>query len=82
MVGDGGKPNVYFVTHKGHVTTVTVNFEAAYQAWKDVISMTEESALEDRRTGVLASVEPESDRPGSRLRLHNISRSDYEKLSR
>lgn len=60
MVGDGGKPNLFFVTQKGKVTTVTRHFEVAHREWRKFAMQRMESMLEDRRTGVIASagVEP------------------------
>lgn len=63
MVGDGGTPNAFFVTDGGNVTMVTTNEEEARRAWECLADRLplQESALEDRQTGVLASVEPEDD---------------------
>lgn len=60
MVGDGQKPNVFFVTLKGKVTTVTRHFEVAHREWRKFAMQRMESALEDRQTGTIASagVEP------------------------
>ena len=55
MVGDGKKPNVFFVTEKGDVITVTQSFEKAYSEWRILAQNHIESALEDRQTGILAS---------------------------
>ena len=63
MVGDGQAPNVFFVTDQGVVTLVSTSYHAAYAAWgtlRDRVPM-QECALEDRLTGILASVEPEDD---------------------
>lgn len=55
MVGDGNKPNVFFVTHKGKVTTITRHFEVAHREWRKFAMQRMESALEDRLTGTIAS---------------------------
>lgn len=63
MVGDGGSPNVFFVTDGGHVVTVTTDRSAAWAQWRRLADRLplRECALEDRQTGVLASVEPAED---------------------
>lgn len=72
MIGDGKVPDLFFVTHGGNVILVARDFEIAYSVWKNISHQrTLETSLENRRTGVLASVEPESDRPGARLVLHD-----------
>jgi hypothetical protein len=60
LIGDGKSPNIFFVSEQGCVFLVTTNFEAAYMAWRKV-DYHKESALEDRKTGVIASREPEED---------------------
>jgi hypothetical protein len=68
MIGDGKSPNVYFVTVSGNVIAITINLSTAHQIWESVSNQrSHETTLEDRQTGVIASVEPESDRPGARL---------------
>jgi len=69
MVGDGRRPNIFFVTDEGNVVMVTLDFDAAYAHWRKLAGRAPriESALEDRRWGTVASVEPESDDPGARL---------------
>lgn len=60
-VGDGQKPNVFFVSEadKG-VVLITTLFNVAYDFWKS-LPRNKESMLEDRLTGTICSVEPESD---------------------
>lgn len=72
-VGDGKNPNLYFVTDKGVVTTISQDFDVAYKHWKHLSTRIPlaESALEDRLTGVLASVEPISDERGAALVVHD-----------
>lgn len=55
MVGDGGKPNLFFVTQDGQVVTVSRNFEVAHKEWQQLAMQRVESMLEDRQTGVVAS---------------------------
>lgn len=63
MVGDGGTPNLFFVTDGGNVTMVSTEEENARAAWRALADRfpLRECALEDRQTGVLASVQPEED---------------------
>ncbi len=69
MVGDGKAPDLFFVTDQGVVITVTRNKSVAYDEWRNLAARRPmvESAMESRRFGVIASVEPESDKPGARL---------------
>ena len=69
VIGDGKSPNLFFVTDRGVTITVTRNFSSAHAEWTKLANRVPrmESALEDRKTGVIASVEPESDAPGARL---------------
>ena len=68
MVGDDGSPNVFFVSLDGNIIMIALDFHAAYMKWKEISNQrTTETALEDRQTGVLASIEPESDEPGAKL---------------
>lgn len=75
MVGDGKRPNVFFVTDEGHIALISLDFEISYLFWKTLAARRPliESALEDRLTGVIASVEPESDEPGARLMVWDNS---------
>jgi hypothetical protein len=57
MVGDGGKPNVYFVSDRSTVILATRHFKVAYAAW-DALPKDHETTLEDRQNGVIASTEP------------------------
>ena len=67
LIGDGKSPNLFFVTQGGNVILVTQRKDFAVSAWEAIATLREESAVEDRKTGVLYSVEPESDEPGARL---------------
>jgi hypothetical protein len=73
MVGDGGKPNLFFVTDQGIVVAITRDFDSAFLQWKDLADRRPraECAIEDRKTGVLAAVEPENDEPGAKLIMYN-----------
>lgn len=68
-IGDGGREHLYFVTDRGIVVTVTRDRDIALQHWRTLAARRplQECALEDRAYGVLASVEPEGDEPGSPL---------------
>ena len=59
MVGDGKNPNLFFVTDRGVTIMVTRSFQTAYSQWQSLAHR--ESALEDRKWGVIASVEPRDD---------------------
>lgn len=59
MVGDGGKPDVFFVSVEGGIVMVTLDFEAAYHAWREYSApKNRETALENRSMGTIASVDP------------------------
>lgn len=58
MVGDGKSPNLFFVTVLGNVTMITRDFQSAVHYWQKLPPLTQ-SAIEDRRTGVICSVEPD-----------------------
>jgi hypothetical protein len=83
MVGDDGKPDLFFVTDQGIVVTISRDFDTAHKHWEELArrSPRVECALENRRTGVLASVEPDSDEPGARLEVrddtHWLRRDKY-----
>lgn len=77
LIGDGQSPNLYFVTDQGVVVTVTRSLEVAHAEWKELARRLPrvECALEDRKTGVLASVEPESNEEGAKLRVFDDVRA-------
>jgi hypothetical protein len=63
MIGDGKKPNVFFVSVKGRIVTITRDFERAYLQWRELSKNEDvETALEDRLTGTIASVQPTEDK--------------------
>jgi len=70
MVGDNRRPNVFFVSEEDRVVLVSTDLRAAYEFWRGYASQRVESTLEDRRTGVLASVEPAED-GSKRLVVHD-----------
>lgn len=68
MVGDGKNPNLFFVSSEGNIILISRDFDVAYLKWKwHAERRDHECALEDRKTGTIASVEPESDEPGAKL---------------
>jgi hypothetical protein len=70
-IGDGKRPNLYFVTDRGHVVTVTTDLAIARSHWDKLAARRplQECALEDRVTGVIADVSPDSDEPNAPLRV-------------
>jgi len=73
IVGDGKSPNVFFVSTQGVIFMVTTDFEMAYAAWQEVSDPPHvETALEDRQTGVIASVGPDEEN-GDRLTVQDDS---------
>lgn len=76
MVGDNGNPNTFFVTDKRGTFLVTTDFPAAYRAWA-ALPRNEESSLEDRKIGTIATTTPESDAPHARLVTYDDSRHIY-----
>lgn len=74
LVGDGGSPNLFFVTDNGVVVTITRDFDVAHRAWHGLATRQPkvESALEDRKNGTIAQVVPREDNP-SRLCIHDDS---------
>jgi hypothetical protein len=70
MVGDGERPDVFFVSVAGNIATVTSSFKTAYEEWVRVSWKAKiETALEDRLFGVIASVEPEDDGNARLIRI-------------
>lgn len=58
LVGDGDKEDLFFVTDRGDVVTVTRNFWTAYNDWKQLSrrSPRVECSLENRTYGVICDV--------------------------
>lgn len=74
MVGDGRHPNLFFVSSEGNIILISRDFDAAYRKWLEHARQDDhETALEDRLNGVIASVEPESDKPGAELEIRDDS---------
>lgn len=59
-VGDGQKPNLFFVTCSGNTILITSESDIAYKTWQK-LPHNEETTLEDRLNGVVASCEKEHD---------------------
>lgn len=80
MVGDGQAPELFFVTDQGVVTTITRDFSLAYRDWQSIArsGLRRECALEDRRFGCIASVEPEED--GSSKLVVRDDSADFKKF--
>lgn len=73
LVGDGKKPNIFFVSREGDVLTVTQDYAVALSHWETLANnMDGVVTLEDRLSGVLASVEPETDEPGAKLVRYDV----------
>jgi hypothetical protein len=73
FVGDGRGINVYFVSDEhGDVDTITYDRATAELRFNSLAARypLKECTLEDRHHGVLASVEPESEEKGARLRVY------------
>lgn len=75
MIGDGGSPDVFFVSLKGNIVLITIEFEEAYQKWRESrwgrLGCHQESTLESRQYGVICFVEPEED--SQKLVVHDDS---------
>jgi hypothetical protein len=72
LVGDNGSPNLYFVSDRSGVFLITSDFDVAHEIWKS-LPTDQETTLEDRKTGVLASTEPESNERGARLVTYDVA---------
>ena len=60
-IEDGKNPNLFFVSrNKIGVALMTRYFDVAYNFWKD-LPRNEESLLEDRKFGVICSIEPKEE---------------------
>jgi hypothetical protein len=71
MIGDGGAPNLFFVSQGGVIITVSRSFEVAYSHWRG-LPRDIETALEGRNYGVICSTSPiEDDSP--KLRTYDDS---------
>ena len=72
LVGDGKRPNLYFVTDQGDTVLIASDLEIAREAWGKLAARypLQECALEDRLYGVIASVEPVDDTEGAPLEVY------------
>jgi hypothetical protein len=57
MVGDGKSPNLFFVGVNGVIVTISRDFQTAYRQWQE-LGDDQQTSLEDRKTGTIASVQP------------------------
>ncbi len=79
VVGDGKRPNIFFVSSEGRIILISLDFDVAYEAWVKVSDVAKkvETALEDRQTGVIASVEPLEDRGGELVWMDDSATFGY-----
>jgi len=61
LIGDGHTPDIFFVTKKGKVRMITLDFQDAYHKWKEIASKQVECALENRTWGVICSFEQDEE---------------------
>lgn len=61
MVGDGKKPNLYFVSLGSNVQLVTTDWDAAYTYWLS-LPRNVETLLEDRLIGLICDTSPVEER--------------------
>lgn len=83
-VGDGKRPNLFFVSLAGSIVTVTRDFATAYDQWKQLASpygdnYGTESALEDRKTGTIATREPREENSDKLCTLDDTHGFGYHK---
>ena len=57
-VGDGKNPNLFFVSENGVITTVTRDFNIAYNKWMDNRYDCINSVIEDRKNGMICEYCP------------------------
>ncbi len=79
LVGDDKRPNIFFVSVEGRIVVISLDFEVAYEAWVRFSDVEEkvETALEDRQTGVIASVEPDEERGGELVWMDDSATFEY-----
>jgi hypothetical protein len=76
MVGDGKRPDIFFVSAAGNIVTITLDFETAYEEWiRRDRGAKIEITLEDRLFGIIASVGPVED--GSKEFIRIDSSRDF-----
>jgi len=73
LVGDGQHPDLFFVGLAGNIQMVTTDRESAYAYWRHLAACfpTTESALENRREGVIAAIEPIDETDNAPLVCHD-----------
>jgi hypothetical protein len=76
LVGDGKRPNLFFVSVAGEVRLIARDFDLAYDAWRGLpyscgLSPHAEVLLEDRLHGVICQTQLEVERPdtGAKVRI-------------
>ena len=80
LVGDGKRPNIFFVSIEGRTVVISLDFDVAYDAWamfSDVGGGVENTTLEDRQAGVIASIEPLEDGSGESVLVDNSETFGY-----
>lgn len=77
VVGDGGVPNLFFVSIEGVIITVTRTFSVAYDHWKS-LPRDKETALEDRKWGVICSTGAREEGSSQLITIDDSSR--FEKM--
>ncbi len=60
VIGDGKRPNMFFVSVKGNIQMITTEYAQAINYWRS-LPRNMETCLEDRLTGVIADTSPIED---------------------
>lgn len=80
MIGDGQKPNLFFVSKFDNDThgciAVTPDFDIAYEIWKKLPTNCE-TALEDRMYGTICDNAPHSEEEAMQGVLHLADNSEH-----
>lgn len=79
MVGDGGTPNLFFVSISGVIVLISRDGSTAHEYWRALVQSScrfMSCMLEDRKNGVLCSREPADDNGGNRW----ITTDDFEQF--
>lgn len=74
LVGDGKRPNFYFVGKVGKVELITTNGDLAYSHWKSLSKPGVETMMEDRLNGSISS-QLKDDESGKMQRIDDYSSS-------
>ncbi len=63
-VGDGKRPNLFFVSKQGNIQLITISFASAYKEWHQLAHSYPkiECSLEDRLWGTICDVSPVSEK--------------------